>query len=131
QERLVLADLPDASGGALLRPEPGAGGSQCALPSVRRLQSQLLRLQPYSCVPGGHPRRESTVERQSSALRWRAAVVHHRVLHTTAPPRPFAGHARLPVRAHLAATRGRDWRVFPGGTSLQRPRTTPCVTARC
>ena len=52
QERLVQHDLPAAPGPAHLRPDAADAGRQRALPAVRRLRQELLRLQPARRLPG-------------------------------------------------------------------------------
>ena len=51
QERLVLEHLPAAAGAAHLRPDAVRARRQLALPALRRLHHQLLRLQPEGRLP--------------------------------------------------------------------------------
>ena len=53
----MLDDLPAAAGPAHLRPDAAADGRQRALPAVRRLRQELLRLQPARRLPGRPQRR--------------------------------------------------------------------------
>ena len=57
QERLVQHDVPAAAGPAHLRPDAAGDGRQRALPAVRRLRQELLRLQPARRLPGRPQRR--------------------------------------------------------------------------
>ena len=63
QERLVLDDLPAAAGAAHLRPDAVRARRQRALPAVRRLRQELLRLQPARRLPRRPQRRRPLLER--------------------------------------------------------------------
>ena len=80
QERLVLDDLPAAAGPAHLRPDAARAGRQRALPAVRRLRQELLRLQPARRLPGRSQRRRPVLERLPALLRRRLPGPRARVL---------------------------------------------------
>ena len=80
QERLVLDDLPAAARPAHLRPDAARAGRQRALPAVRRLRQELLRLQPARRLPGRPPRQRQLLERLPALLRRRVPGPRARLL---------------------------------------------------
>ncbi len=80
QERLVLDHVPAAAGPAHLRPDAAVHGRQRALPAVRRLRQELLRLQPARRLPGRPQRRRQLLERLPALLRRRLPGPRARLL---------------------------------------------------
>ena len=104
QERLVLEHLPAAAGAADLRPDAVRARRQLALPAVRRLHDQLLRLQPEGRLPRGPQQPGPVLGRLSQVLRRRLPRPRARVL------RGAGGARRDPGRRD-----GRPCRALHGG----------------
>ena len=106
QERLVLEPVPVAAGAARLRPDAVRDRAELALPSVRGLHAQLLRLQPARRLPRRPLRGRPSLERPAQAVHGSPARRGVRLL-----PAPRAQHDRhRRVLRPLRAGGGRERR---------------------
>ncbi len=96
QERLVLERLSAAAGAAALRPDAVPHRRQHALPAVRRLHQELLRLQPDGRLSRRPVRRRPALRRVPAVLRGDLPRVRVRVLQRA---RPAGDRARRDVPA--------------------------------
>ena len=139
QERLVLEHLPAAAGAADLRADAVRARRQLALPAVRRLHDELLRLQPEGRLPRRPARRRPVLVGLPALLRRRLPRPRARVLRG-------AGGARRDRRARDAraggALHGGERRVVPAAElvreglgaqaddALRRARLQPLLLVR-